>query len=56
MQNSLKLLEAEKFLLIKMENNLPTKRTRGVHHRDATTFLIFRSGQFIQYGSGSVVG
>gem|GEM_PF-6985905 len=25
---SLKLLEAEKLLLIKMENNLPTKRTR----------------------------
>lgn len=50
MQNSLKLLEAEKFLLIKMENNLPGKRTRGVCHRDPT-FPFFRSGQFIQYGS-----
>jgi hypothetical protein len=51
MQDSLKLLEAEKLLLIKMENNLPNKRTRGVRRRDAITFPIFRSGQFIQYGS-----
>jgi hypothetical protein len=51
MQNSLKLLEAEKFLLIKMENNLPTKRSREVRHRDATTVPSFSSGQFIQYGS-----